>query len=337
MEALCDTLASVINTHPNSPIWITGDINLPNINWERYCVDGNAYSIALCELFLDLIQEHGFTQVVDFPTRRNNTLDIFATNRPSLVTACKPVPGISDHEAVLVHSSMKVHSHPSAPRTVYKWNKADWAELKTTTVHFCTTFSSEFSVNTSVDHLWDKFKCFCQSVLSAIPSKVVNNKTSHTWITPIIKRLSKRKQRAYNKARLSHHQDDWAQYYNLKRECQRECRRAYNNYVTSLVDNNNNVSKRMWAYVKSKRIDHCGVAPLKQDEKTFINPKDKAEILNKYFTSVFTLEDISTIPILDHNTPSISPVVIHNEGVINLLSNLKEHKAKGPMKSRQHY
>ena len=178
-----------------------------------------------------------------------------------------------------------------------------------------------------MNHLWDKFKCFSLSILSAIPSKVVNNETSHLWITPVIKRL---KQRAYNKARLSHHQDDWAQYYNLKRVCQHECRRPYNNYVTSLVDDNNNVSKQMWAYVKSKRIDHCGVAPLKQDKETFTNPKDKAEILYKYFTSVFTSEDISTIPILDHNTPSISPVVIRNEGVINLLSSLKEHKAKGP-------
>ena len=88
--------------------------------------------------------------MVDFPTQRNNTLDTFATNHPSLVTACKPVPGIS---AVLVYSSMKVHSHPSASRTIYKWNKADWAELKTTTDHFCTTFSSEFSIDTSVDHL----------------------------------------------------------------------------------------------------------------------------------------------------------------------------------------
>jgi len=88
----------------------------------------------------------------------------------------------------------------------------------------------------------------------------------------------------------------------------------------------------MLAYVKlkSKRIDHCGVAPLKQDEENFTNPKDKAEILNKYFTSAFISEDTSTIPILDHNPPSISPVVIHYEGTINLLSNLKEHKAKGP-------
>ena len=32
----------------------------------------------------------------------------------------------------------------------------------------------------------------------------------------------------------------------------------------------------MWAF------DHCGVAPLKQDEETFTNLKDKAE----YFTNI---------------------------------------------------
>ena len=105
----------------------------------------------------------------------------------------------------------------------------------------------------------------------------------------------------YNRARLSHHRDDWAQYYNLKRECQREYRRAYNNYVMGLVDDSNNVSKRMWTYVKSKRTNHCGVAPLKQNDETFNDPRDKAKILNNYFTSVFTSEDTSTIPTLNYN------------------------------------
>ena len=84
----------------------------------------------------------------------------------------------------------------------------------------------------------------------------------------------------------------------------------------------------MWSYVKSKRNDHCGIALLKQDEKTFTTPKDKAEILNNYFSSVYTSEDKSTIPTLDYNNfPSISAIIIHNEVVI---SNLKEQKAKGP-------
>ena len=172
----------------------------------------------LCDLFLDFVQDYGFSQMVDFPTRRNNTLDIFATNRPSLVTVCKTVPGISDHEAVLVESSTKVYSQPSAPRTVYKWNKADWAELKSRTEYFSTIFTLEFSTDTWINQMWIKFKNFCLLILSSIPSKVSNGKSTHLRITPLFKRLSKRKQHMYNKARLSHHQNDWAQYYSPKKE-----------------------------------------------------------------------------------------------------------------------
>ena len=331
MKALCDTLTDIVTNHPNSPIWIAGDINLPNVNWERNIINGNTYTAALCNLFLTFIVDCGLTQMVDFPTRRQNILDIFVTNRPSLVTACKPVPGISDHEAVLIDSLLIANVQSPVKRTIYKWNRADWDELNDTTNYFCNVFTSEFSIDTPIDQMWNKFKNFCLSILSSIPSKASSNNCTRPWITPLIKRLSKRKQRAYNTARLSHHQDDWALYYRLKKECQHECRKAYNNYVMSLIDDNNNISKRMWSYVKSKRTDHCGVATLKQDDESFTTPGDKAEILNNYFSSVFTSEDISTIPTLDYaNFPNISPVIIHNEGIIKLLSNLNEHKAKGP-------
>ena len=33
-------------------------------------------------------------------------------------------------------------------------------------------------------------------------------------------------------------------------------------YVLSLIDSNNNVSKRMWSYIKSKKIDYYGLTPL---------------------------------------------------------------------------
>ena len=44
----------------------------------------------------------------------------------------------------------------------------------------------------------------------------------------------------------------------------------------------------MVLYIKSQRKDHCGVVPLKVDGVVYNNSLDKAEILNKYFTSVFT-------------------------------------------------
>jgi len=45
--------------------------------------------------------------MVGFPTRNNNILDIFATNRPNLVNKCVPLPGISDHDIVFIESSLK--------------------------------------------------------------------------------------------------------------------------------------------------------------------------------------------------------------------------------------
>ena len=53
-------------------------------------------------------------------------------------------------------------------------------------------------------------------------------------------------------------------------------------------------------------------------------------ILNDYFASVFVSEDCS-MPTLDSNSfPDISPLLIHDEGVANLLSSLDDHKASGP-------
>ena len=165
--------------------------------------------------------------------------------------------------------------------------------------------------------------------MDIILSKFTNN-NSNPWISHSIKKLSRRKQHVYNCARLSHHPDDWRLYHQLKKECQHECRKAYDSYVLSLVDCNNNVSKRMWSYIKNKKVDYCGVAPLRYNDTLYTDSKDKASILNNYFTSVFTMED-GSIPIMDGTSfPDISPLFIFDESVANLLSNLDDHKVNGP-------
>ena len=150
-----------------------------------------------------------------------------------------------------------------------------------------------------------------------------------TRITHSIKKLSRRKQRLYNQARLSHHPKDWELYYQIKKECQRECRKAYNTYVESLIDGNN-VYKKMWSYIKSKKTDYCGIAPLQQNGTTYTDSKDKATILNNYFASIFVSEDGPMPTLADDSYPDISPLLINNEGVTALLLNLKDHKASGP-------
>ena len=92
------SLNNIISDNPDHIIWIAGDINFPNIDWTSNSVMSSSYPTLLCDQFIDLLSVHGLTQIVDFPTRVNNILDVFITNRPSLTNCCYPLSGVSDHE-----------------------------------------------------------------------------------------------------------------------------------------------------------------------------------------------------------------------------------------------
>ena len=49
-----------------------------------------------------------------------------------------------------------------------------------------------------------------------------------------------------------------------------ECRKCFNQYVAKLIDPNSNaVTKRLWSYIKSKKLDHTGVSMLKHQGSTY--------------------------------------------------------------------
>ena len=77
---MISTLTNIAQNNPNSPIWIAGDFNLPDINWKDGLITGHNYPHIFAELLLDFANIFGFTQIVDSPTRRSNTLDLFLTN-----------------------------------------------------------------------------------------------------------------------------------------------------------------------------------------------------------------------------------------------------------------
>ena len=70
-------------------------------------------------------------------------------------------------------------------------------------------------------------------------------------------------------------------------------------YLSNLIDSNDNNEnlKCFWHYVKSKRQDNVGIGALKNQTNDMVTDStEKAEILNKQFKSVFTVEDTSTVP-----------------------------------------
>ena len=82
--------------------------------------------------------------------------------------------------------------------------------------------------------------------------------------------------------------------------CKREFKKAETDYVNKTIQEGfeNNNSKPFWRYIKSKRQDNIGTAPLKRKGSLFNDCKDKAQILVEQFRSVFTKMGTCVLPVL---------------------------------------
>ena len=96
---------------------------------------------------------------------------------------------------------------------------------------FLLSASVRFCLSTPVEILWNNFVTICNTCLDLIPIKLCSSNSKQPWINIQIKCLSRRKQHAYNQAHNTNESQHWTRYYNLKMECQQECRIAYTKYV----------------------------------------------------------------------------------------------------------
>ena len=93
--------------------------------------------------------------------------------------------------------------------------------------------------------------------------------------------------------------------------------------------------KCFWNMVREKTKVKEGIQDLQaEDGSTAISDNDKAAVLSKYFASVFTKENLTTVPAIDRPTDveSVERVQITEERILKLLGSLKPDKSQGPDK-----
>ncbi|XP_066931888.1 uncharacterized protein [Clytia hemisphaerica] len=191
---ICEEIKSLNSSFKNCPLWIGGDTNLPDIDWVNNAIIDHNYKKDINESFLKTFTECCLEQIVLFPTRVNNILDIIATNRPSFVNNCIPHPGLSDHEtAVMVDIACHPKRSKSIKRKVYLWKRADLNTIKDHVNSEMTNFMANNDTTTPIDLLWSSFKMLVVSSMSFVPSKTTSPRYTQPWITTKCKRLCRRK------------------------------------------------------------------------------------------------------------------------------------------------
>ena len=252
-----------------------------------------------------------------------------------MINECFPIPGISDHEALYIQSYISIPSPSKIKKKIYLWSKANLSDIQQVASDMCLDFLQKRDVTAPVETLWQDFKNICNTCLNKVPSKNCPSTTSQPWITNRVRCLCRKKKHYFRYARQSSLPEHWERYQLCKtecrRECRRECRNAHNKYVANLIKGNS-ICKKFWSFIKSKKKDYCGIAPLKVNETIVNDPQQKAETLN-YFSSVYTQDDSPSISCPNVcDIVEMPPINVDNDGVLKLLLDLQPHKATGPDK-----
>ena len=131
IEELCDKIGQLQTSNPRATLWFSGDVNLPDIDWETHTIKGHNYPISINQCFLNSIYDTGSDQIVRFPTRGESILDVFLTNHPYLIEKCKTVPGVSDHDIVFVEASTRATRTKNLPIEAcgHRWKETGCAWL----------------------------------------------------------------------------------------------------------------------------------------------------------------------------------------------------------------
>ena len=329
---LTDSLENLPANVKNKNMVLGGDFNVPDIEWDIPAVKKGAKNKTLQQELLNTTTQHSLVQIQDKPTRENSILDLYFTDNPSLIKYSEVVPGISDHEMVVVDQDLHAVYNKHKSRKIYKYKKADWDGIRERAKDLSRTILQD--ENKPVNDRWVTLKNGILKIMDdLIPAKWSSACFNLPWLTRTLRRNIKKKHTLLKKAKSTKNKKVWDKYKKHKRETQRAMREAQLNYVNNILQDSldNKDPKPFWKYVKSKKRDNIGISPIKDQGKLYSHSKEKAELLSKQFQSVFTKEGDETIPSFHTQPyPSVPDIIITEQGVNKLLKAIKVNKAAGP-------
>lgn len=349
-------------TKTSATVWVGGDFNMPKMDWSNISPTPDCKLQSHYRDFINILFDNNITQMVQDPTRGNHILDLFLTNNPSRVNRAQVIPGISDHDAVLVVINTSARMKTQKPRKIHLYKKADWDGLRShiTNLHESLSKSKKY-ISDSVADLWQSISSSIEEgVNTFIPSKMSSTKNKLPWIKVELKRLFRKRDKAFRKYKKSKQTTHKEHYLKLKHLCRKQTKIEYQKYLGDILNVNTSNSdeqqpetkpnnKKIYSLLKHSRQDSVGIDSLKKHNKLHTADTDKATILNEQFQSVFTpkspvsLKSLAEMKVQDmadtgretsHPTFSshdpMPDIDISVNGVEKLLKNLNPHKAAGP-------
>ena len=265
-----------------------------------------------------------------------NILDLVLSNDPFAIsdTSVGPPFSTSDHNMITFNLLNDIGPNCLVNKT-YDYTKADWSKISDSLSN--VDWSDVFNSNFNGDELWLSFRSVLQLHCEMYVPSV------HSVANPGFKRPNNISYPAEIRKMLSLKASAWRLLrkfgtiqlktkYNL---LARECRRLIHIFIRDKEErivHTNNLGK-FYKYVNKKLSSRSGIGSLKGADGLILTRDDqKAELLNQYFISVFTIDDGIVNPIASrvHKDDTLSSIVFDPQSVFKIISSLNANSAAGP-------
>ena len=329
-------------------VLIAGDFNFPDLTWNSTfvpAISGKSISAGSSE-FREVCFDFFLHQINMYPTRHNNILDLVLTTVPDNILNLPCVSAetfeiSSDHHLTFFDFLLFTKQKGCDKRTVFNFHLADWSGFLDA-LDKCNLSPNE---STDVNTDWELWRnIFLDVATEYIPRKTLKRRNSPPWVDGEVKRLLSKKDSCRKKAKKLSCLKLWEKFRNLRRKAKSLLKVKRMQYFQSLPSMLKSNSKKFWSIFKATSKNSSIPSKMTWTHQDLIvqtaeNPVDIANLLNRYFYSVFNHDDPNdedSIPISseDHSTllETISDITLTEAEVCSVLRTINENKATGPDK-----
>ena len=324
-----EKIHNAINEVSKGDCIIMGDFNHGNIKWDTLQSTGVEYSTFLC-----LVQDNFLTQHVFEPTRAARVLDIVLSSQKEFVDNVErqePL-GSSDHNQL--HFNINIKSDKTKVKQCRRdFRKGNYREIRKNLAHIDW---DEKMKNKTATACWDILRGELDTAIdSYVPMKKQGKRSKKKHLSKEAFRKMRYKQNMWRVYKHTGKDEDYEVYKEALYAATNEVRKAKRNVEHKLAQNIKSDSKSFYAYVRSKQNVRDKVGPLEDNAGNIITEGClMAEELNVHFSSVFTREDTSSLPVPEtkfngSEEEKLGQLVVTPEVVASKINNMKENKSPG--------
>ena len=277
-----DLLAGLVQ-HIPKPFVAVGDLNYSNINWHTLSTTDHG-----ANNFLSAVKDNFLTQHIDFSTHNTGTQpDVVLASNNDIVLDVEEMChlGSSDHSMVMVTVKGGVSRNVTYEK-VPDWRKADLSLL-----HDLVK-----KVDWSMEGLGalDSWSYVKENILLAedrcVPRKRRRVGSRPLWMQQNVMRTIRKKKRLWATYKRTNDYAEYLAYKNVQSETRKLVRQAKRKFEKKLASEAKKRPKMFYSYLRSKTANRSSVGPLKEKDEIVSDDTGMANLLNKFFVSVFTIE-----------------------------------------------